>query len=50
MARFADGLYKELLPPGKYAFWKGPKVQTFEPIDLSRPEILHLFFGKALFL
>jgi regulator of protease activity HflC (stomatin/prohibitin superfamily) len=49
VARFADGLYKELLPPGKYAFWKGPKVQTFEPIDLSRPEI-DPSFGKALFL
>jgi len=49
VARFADGLYKELLPPGKYAFWKGPKRQTFVPIDLSRPEI-DASFAKALFL
>jgi regulator of protease activity HflC (stomatin/prohibitin superfamily) len=49
VARFADGLYKELLPPGKYAFWKGPKLQTFEPIDLSRPEI-DASISKALFL
>lgn len=49
VARFADGLYKELLPPGKYAFWKGPKLQTFVPIDLSKPEI-DASFAKALFL
>ncbi len=49
VARFADGLYKELLPPGKYAFWKGPKPQTFVPIDLSRPEV-DASFAKALFL
>ena len=49
VARFSDGLYKELLPPGKYAFWKGPKRQEFETIDLSRPEI-DPSFGKALFL
>ena len=49
VARFVEGLYKELLPPGKYAFWKGPKQQTFVTIDLSRPEIDPLF-AKALFL
>lgn len=49
VARFADGLYKELLPPGKYAFWKGPKPQTFVTVDLSKPEI-DPSFAKALFL
>ncbi|NTV79814.1 MAG: slipin family protein [Candidatus Aminicenantes bacterium] len=47
--RFADGLYKGLLAPGKYAFWKGPKPQRFETIDLSKPEI-DTSFNRALFL
>jgi regulator of protease activity HflC (stomatin/prohibitin superfamily) len=48
-ARFVDGHYKGLLAPGKYAFWKGPKPQSFEAIDLSKPEI-DATFNKALFL
>lgn len=47
--RFDDGLYKGLLAPGKYAFWKGPKPLLFETIDLSRPEI-DPSFNRALFL
>jgi regulator of protease activity HflC (stomatin/prohibitin superfamily) len=47
--RFVDGHYRILLPPGKYAFWKGPKPQSFETIDLSRPEI-DPSFVKMLFL
>jgi regulator of protease activity HflC (stomatin/prohibitin superfamily) len=48
-ARFVDGHYKGLLAPGKYAFWKGIKPQSFEPIDLSKPEI-DASFNRALFL
>jgi len=49
VARFSDGHYKEILPPGKYAFWKGLKPQSFATIDLSKPEI-DPSFSKALFL
>jgi regulator of protease activity HflC (stomatin/prohibitin superfamily) len=48
-ARFVDGHYKALLAPGKYAFWKGTKPQSFETIDLSKPEIDPSFI-KMLFL
>jgi regulator of protease activity HflC (stomatin/prohibitin superfamily) len=48
-ARFVEGHYKGLLAPGKYAFWKGPRPQFFETIDLSRPEI-DPSFAKMLFL
>lgn len=48
-ARFVDGHYKALLAPGKYAFWKGPKTQSFVTIDLSKPEIDPAFV-KMLFL
>ncbi len=48
-ARFADGRYRELLAPGKYAFWKGTRPQSFVIIDLSKPEI-DASFIKALFL
>lgn len=47
--RYVDGHYKELLAPGRYAYWKGPKRQMFETIDLTRPEI-DPSFSKALFL
>jgi regulator of protease activity HflC (stomatin/prohibitin superfamily) len=49
VARFVDGRYKGLLAPGKYAFWKGTKPQSFLSIDLSQPEI-DPSFVKALFL
>ena len=48
-ARFVDGHYKGLLAPGKYAFWKGTKPQSFVTIDLSKPAI-DASFNKALFL
>ena len=49
VVRFVDGRYRELLAPGKYAFWKGTKPQSFDTIDLTNPQI-DPSFPKALFL
>jgi len=49
VVRYVEGRYKGLLAPGKYAFWKGPRPQHFETIDLSKPEIDPAFV-KMLFL
>ncbi len=47
--RFERGLFKEILPPGRHAFWKAFQEHSFLVIDLSRPEI-DPSFNKALLL
>ena len=37
--KFEDGQFKEVLTPGKYAFWEGLIEYTFTKIDLNKPEI-----------
>ena len=37
--QFEDGIFKGVLTPGKYAFWKGVIEYTFTNADLSRLEI-----------
>lgn len=34
--QFVNGNFKEVLPVGKYAFWKGVNVNTFTLIDLTK--------------
>jgi hypothetical protein len=36
---YEDGNFKEILPAGKHAFWKGIVKHTFTIADLSKPEI-----------
>ena len=37
--RFEDGIFKGILTPGKYAFWKGVIDYTFTTVDLGKLEI-----------
>ena len=34
--QFVNGNFKEVLPVGKYAFWKGVNVNTFTVVDLTK--------------
>lgn len=34
--QFRDGLFRQVLPAGKYAFWKGPVDYSFIKADLSK--------------
>lgn len=36
---YADGNFKEILKPGRYAFWKGLNKFTFRMVDLAQPSI-----------
>ncbi|KOS05710.1 peptidase [Flavobacterium akiainvivens] len=37
--QFVNGNFKEVLLPGRYAFWKGVVQNTFVKADISKPEI-----------
>lgn len=36
---FEDGLFKQVLAPGKHIFWKNSRAKTFQHIDLHNPGI-----------
>lgn len=36
---FEDGIFKNILVTGRYAFWKGPVKRTFMVLDLDNYEI-----------
>lgn len=39
---YANGIFKEVLTTGRYAFWKGYVVNTFTKIDLTKVEITEM--------
>lgn len=36
---FADGHFQKVLKPGKAAFWKSPRANTFQIVDFSTPTV-----------
>ncbi len=39
--RYENGVFKEVLVPGRYAYWKGPTNYAFETIDRSHTEMIN---------
>jgi hypothetical protein len=40
--RFEEGHFKSVLPPGRYAFWREGKENTFTHVDLSKIEMTEI--------
>jgi hypothetical protein len=47
--KYEDGIFKGVLVPGKYAFWKGVIEYSFTTVDLGKIEIPESFDRNLLF-